>query len=696
MAKDFDKNNENLEDKLTYADLDYDSDYDEGEIEIVENTIFTGITDYIVHEIRNNPVFEDIFRTANDAKNEMMEAKKASLGESDNEASDIIIKNSAELNKAEYELEKALGKSVEKINYFEYDIGGLELRKEDLSLINARREDYETCLEDARRMKRSIKRIGKEIGKLKLAKVFSLRSYRFSNEEERLDYLKDEKKEKLAADEAFLKKYCFIKEEVSTENYALLSKFFAKSELLGIALTTLEQNNKEQIKMESRDGQVALLKEAFKDSIAPEDYEALISFIDATREKVKAKDYDSSGIQTDRSELGKIIKWFVVDLERTKNDTKSIEEMMEKFEQLNAAMGEKERVDVQPLEFEHVSDEEFKKAKLHSTIEMVEQPDASEKDTENNMIVTLVLESGKYRKIIEAIREREKDLYAEKRVKIRHKLAEKSKSQRLAEKYIQTDKAELAGLLELPIQVEEDGCFIGDRFFIPEDVNLATISEKQYAELLDKLDEIKRDKKGIDKDIKKNRKEARKSYSYDRGYWADVELYQMKLARDEAADAEQGTKNEIKIAEFFGNLGQEELHRTILFLGAIGEAMDAKTQIDELKEQEIKLANEEDSVRKPIMHKALLELVKEGVVTKDMHKELVKYIREYQKGFEDGTYVRKDGYERDNSELGQVVYDYIDLINNNIDKVKKGEEQEQAQLHIQFNKDKDDDGDIEI
>ena len=96
------------------------------------------------------------------------------------------------------------------------------------------------------------------------------------------------------------------------------------------------------------------------------------------------------------------------------------------------------------------------------------------------------------------------------------------------------------------------------------------------------------------------------------------------------------------------------------------------------------------------MHKALLELVKEGVVTKDIHKELVKYIRGYQKGFEDGTYVRKDGYERDNSELGQVVYDYIDLINNNIDKVKKGEEQEQAQLHIQFNKDKDDDGDIEI
>ncbi len=690
MAKDFDENNENLEDKLTYADLDYD----EGEIEIVENTIFIGITDYIVHEIRNNPVFEDIFRTANDAKNAMMEAKKASLKESNNEASDIIINNSAELNKAEYELEKALGKSVERINYFEYDIGGLELRKEDLSLINASREDYDTCLEDARRMKRSIKKIGQEIGKLKLAKVFSLRSYRFSNEEERLDYLKDEKKEKLADDEAFLKKYCFINEEVSTENYALLSEFFAKSELLGRALTTLEQNNKEQIKMESRDGQVALLKEAFKDSIAPKDYEALISFIDATREKVKAKDYDSSGIQTDKSELGKIIKWFVIDLERTKNDTKSIEEMMEKFEQLNAAMGKKERVDVQPLEFEHVSDEEFKKAKLHSTLEIVEQQDASEKDTENNMIVTLVLKSGKYRKIIESIREREKDLYAEKRVEIRHKLAEKSKIQRLAEKYIQTDKAELAGLLELPIQVEEDGCFIGDRFFIPEDVNLATISEKQYAELLDKLDEIKRDKKGIDKDIKKNRREARKSY--DRGYWADIELHQMKLARDEVADAEQGTKNEIKIAEFFGNLGQEELHRTILFLGAIGEAMDAKTQIDELKEQEIKLANEEDSVRKPIMHKALLELVKEGVVTKDMHKELVKYIREYQKGFEDGTYVRKDGYERDNSELGQVVYDYIDLINNNIDKVKKGEEQEQAQLHIQFNKDKDDDGDIEI
>ena len=99
-------------------------------------------------------------------------------------------------------------------------------------------------------------------------------------------------------------------------------------------------------------------------------------------------------------------------------------------------------------------------------MEIVEQQEDSEKDTENNMIVTLVLESGKYRKIIEAIREREKDLYAEKRVEIRHKLAEKSKRQRLAEKYIQTDKAELAGLLELPIQVEEDGCFIGPNVVI--------------------------------------------------------------------------------------------------------------------------------------------------------------------------------------------------------------------------------------
>ena len=51
--------------------------------------------------------------------------------------------------------------------------------------------------------------------------------------------------------------------------------------------------------------------------------------------------------------------------------------------------------------------------------------------------------------------------------RISQELDKKMKSQRLAEKYIEDDKAELAGLLESPIKVEEDGCLFGDLFMVP-------------------------------------------------------------------------------------------------------------------------------------------------------------------------------------------------------------------------------------
>ena len=69
--------------------------------------------------------------------------------------------------------------------------------------------------------------------------------------------------------------------------------------------------------MESREGQVELLKEVFERSIANEEYEALLEFIDATRVKVKSKDYDSSEVRVDDSELGKmLIKGLLNDLDR--------------------------------------------------------------------------------------------------------------------------------------------------------------------------------------------------------------------------------------------------------------------------------------------------------------------------------------------------------------------------------------------
>ena len=43
------------------------------------------------------------------------------------------------------------------------------------------------------------------------------------------------------------------------------------------------------------------------------------------------------------------------------------------------------------------------------------------------MIVSMVLESGKYRSIITAIQEREKDLYSEKRIQIKNDLTKQHK-----------------------------------------------------------------------------------------------------------------------------------------------------------------------------------------------------------------------------------------------------------------------------
>jgi hypothetical protein len=159
--------------------------------------------------------------------------------------------------------------------------------------------------------------------------------------------------------------------------------------------------------------------------------------------------------------------------------------------------------------------------------------------------------------------------------------------------------------------------------------------------------------------------------------------------------AKENTEAEIAFAEFFGKLSEEKLHRTVLFISAIGEMKNSKAQAEELKEQLIELEEEQDEYRKPVMRQALVSSVKNGAVSKEQHQELVNYIRGYQKGFEDGTYRVIADYERDDSTLGQVVYDYIDLINENIEKIKAKEGQ-QDQPQPKTNKEQDDDGDIDI
>ena len=130
MAIDFDKKNETVDTEFDFAALN-SVEEDDG-IEILSDNIFLGSIDYIVYEIRKNPKFEELFRKANEAKNASIEERKAIWGQTNSEASDLIINTTASLNKTQEDLAKATGQEIERVDYFTYIINGTEFAREDL------------------------------------------------------------------------------------------------------------------------------------------------------------------------------------------------------------------------------------------------------------------------------------------------------------------------------------------------------------------------------------------------------------------------------------------------------------------------------------------------------------------------------------------------------------------------------------
>lgn len=723
MAIDFEEENE---EELDWAALNERDD----DNETLDTTMLVGTSDYIVHEIRKSPRFEKLFRMANSLKNDIVDVRKAAIGTSNSEASATIIDNTEVLVKMHTKLEKIVGEDIKNVDYYTYIINGTEFTQDDLSIRESKQEEYDTCLEDAAKMKKSLKGLDKELRRIRFGNALSLnRNFSFKSEEYQISCLQVEKQAKLEEDEEFLRKFEFVK-SLTGDEFALLREFFKKSVMIGNAVETLEKNGREKKELESKAGQVDLLKRVFEENIAKDEYDALLQFIDEARVKVSAKGYDSSEIRVDDSELGILIRRFVEDLARNRKDARSVEIMFDDFKELDSvvkkqkepeakveeevaeeqaeeAPAEESKNPFKPLEFEKIEDKKVFEDAVNK--EKVEEPKVEEKkaeetvqertakDIENDMIVSCVLEKSKFKEMMQKIRDREEKIYTERRTKLNRELDKKMRAQRLAEKYIEDDKVELAGLLETPIKVDEDGCLFGDLYMVPSDIRFADIDEKGYEELLDQLEQIKKDEKAIEKTIKMNRKSVKKSGGSN--FAADVAVYKMQKEKDEIHEARLLVEGDIKISEFFADCTPEKLRRIDLFIGAIGERNRAKGEIEKIADDLTAAKNEED--RPAVMRQALLELVKEGIVPREQHKELVEYIRGYQKGFESGKYKAIDEWEREESAIGEVVYDYLDLIEDNIDKVKKHEE-EQAQTESastpkgNAKKEQDDDGDIII
>lgn len=718
MAIDFEEENE---EELDWAALNERDD----DNETLDTTMLVGTSDYIVHEIRKSPRFEKLFRMANSLKNDIVDVRKAAIGTSNSEASATIVDNTETLVKMHTKLEKIVGEDIKNVDYYTYIINGTEFTQDDLSIRESKQEEYDLCFDDAVKMKKSLKGLDKELRKIRFGNALSLnRNFSFKSEEYQISCLQVEKQVKLEEDEEFLRKFEFVK-SLTGDEFALLREFFKKSVMIGNAVETLEKNGREKKELESKAGQVDLLKRVFEENIAKDEYDALLQFIDEARVKVSAKGYDSSEVRVDDSELGILIRRFVEDLARNRKDARSVEIMFDDFKELDSvvkkqkkpeakveeevaeeqaeeAPAEESKNPFKPLEFEKIEDKKVfedavKKEKVEETKTEETEQEKKVKASENDMIVSCVLEKSKFKEMMQKIRDREEKIYTERRTKLNRELDKKMRAQRLAEKYIEDDKVELAGLLETPIEVDEDGCFFGNLYMVPSDVEFANIDEKGYEELLDQLDQIKKDEKAIEKDIKMNRKSVKKSGGSD--FVADVAVYKMQKKKDEVHEARLLVEGDIKVSEFFAGLTTEELHRTVLFVGAIGEKNRNKEEIEKIADDLTAAKNEED--RPAVMRQALLELVKEGIVPREQHKELVEYIRGYQKGFESGKYKAIDEWEREESAIGEVVYDYLDLIEDNIDKVKKHEE-EQAQTESastpkgNAKKEQDDDGDIII
>ncbi len=652
--------NEEKDEELEFADLSDYSIYDNvGEtIEVLP----IDANDCIVHEIRNNPQFEQLFEVVEGIKKQKVEETKARHKKENKEASQVIVDTTGGLSELLVALERELNKKVKRINFFEYEIGGVALTEEDLKIIEVSEEDYETCLADAKKM-------GKDITALeKIAKKLSRsRSYFDRVEEYHYSCQLTAKKEKLNEDEDFLRKYKLIKSFTGKE-YALLIEVFKESEAIGRAVDLLEKNGKESEEIESTEGQIKLIKDAFEKCIADgtvskEDYDGLIEFIKEAKERVQDKDYDSSEVTMDKSDLGILIYGFVHHVGLDEDKSKSVEEMLKAFREADSQK------------------EESNVLKMVEEAEAVRRADAS-KRIENNMIVSMVLESGKYRSIITAIQEREKDLYSEKRIQIKNDLTKQHKNHQLAEDYIPREIAALTQLLKMEVREEDGDCYFGDLLVRPRQFELLDEKPKEYGKKLKLLGIIKRDEKSVNRDIAMARFGVK--IGLNRGNMLDYRLQHMQNERGGILEAKAEVESDIKIAEFFAQFEEEELHRTSMLFGAIKQKINSQEAIEELHQQLQEITSEKN--RPAVMGKALMELLTEGEISKEQYEEMKKYIRGLQDGFRDGTYKLADDFERTETSLGLVVYDCIDIV----DEERRKESRQQSFTE------QDDNGDREI
>ena len=244
----------------------------------------------------------------------------------------------------------------------------------------------------------------------------------------------------------------------------------------------------------------------------------------------------------------------------------------------------------------------------------------------------------------------------------------------------------LSQILGIEITEENGECHFGDLVITADDLELAKISEEEYEEKLDNLDEIVKAEKQVNKDIRAVRR--REALGIDRSYPAAVDLYLMTSERDRIAEDREKIQREIKISELFAGLSEEELSITSLFIKAAQLKEDSSKKTRDLTTKIVEL--EQPEGRQLLIEKALVECVKDGEISKEDNTELFNFILKIREGVRSGKYQYVDTYERDESEDGLVVYDYIGLLDKNIAEMEKEKASKQS-------KDRDDDdGDIDL
>ena len=705
MARDIDEEiNEAMADDFDYASLDEDYDYD------TTGSILVDTYAFITHEIRRNPKFEEMFELVNEEKNAVINEKNARFKEENDAATGVIVSNSQELNELENDFEDSIGQEINRIDYFTYEIDSVEYSKDDLGFVDVEREEYEDCLAETKELKTSVRKLEKAFNRAKLASKFAFRrdtSYR--SEEYQISCLLVSKREKLLDGEAFLRRYEFIN-SLSEENYKKLRLMFAKAEIIGNALEVLENNGKEQEELGKSEGQSQLVEGIFEKKIeegviSQADYDELIKFIEDTKQKVSEFDeYNFGEIPKDDSDIGSTVYGFVYEIDTNSSKDKAFSEMIDalrenKEDDVEENIEDKEIEETETIE-ENGKEEDTKKVeetekgiKAEDSEAKVEEATSElGKEAEDNLIVSFILESNKLMKVVEKIQNRERKIYVKA---LNHKLDEAYKNERLAIKEIEEDMSELSEMLGVEVSEDNGECYFGNLAITVEDLSLAYMSEKEYETKLDLLDNIKRDERKITRDINSIRR--REKIDVNRGNNSACNLFLMNKKRDKLTGEKENIQRELKIAEWFSGLTEREISIINVFVETSEFKITTSKRINELTEKIVELdekavALDEPEYRQSIMEKALTECVKDGEISKAENKELFDSILKIRKELRCGKYQGFEDYGRDESESALVVYDYINLLDRNIEELKKKKEQEQEK-----NKDKDDDdGNIDI